>query len=371
MRSGFARQTDTSRLRTRDILAKCEAGDPLDLEDIAHLLKQKNPGILERLALAAGHLKERHFGRRIVLFAPLYLSNECVNNCLYCGFRRDNASVPRRTLTVPEAVREAEILADRGFRRVLLVTAEHPSHASVGYVCRVVEAILRETRIREIGVNAAPMPTEDFRALRESGATTYQCFQETYQPRVYGLVHPSGKKRDYMWRVDALDRALSAGFRQVGLGVLLGLWDFRGDVLAMVAHARQLMYRCGNLRVTVSLPRFRPAVGAALAYPPCPVTDSQFLQSVAVCRMALPTAEIAISTRERRGFREVLMKCGASMMSAGSVTWPGGYAGASGSAPPGQFTIEDTRPVEQVCSALVAKGLSPVYEAAAGARGGT
>jgi len=262
---------------------------------------------------------------------------------------------------VPEAVREAEVLADRGFRRVLLVTAEHPGHASIGYLCRVVEAILRETRIREIGVNAAPMPTEDFRALRESGATAYQCFQETYQPRVYGLVHPSGKKRDYMWRVDALDRALTAGFRQVGLGVLLGLWDFRGDVLAMVAHARQLLYRFGSLRVIVSLPRFRTAAGAALAHPPFPVTDSQFLQSVAVCRLALPTAEIAISTRERQGFREVLMKCGASMMSAGSVTWPGGYSGVSGSGATGQFTIEDCRSVGQVCAALSSRGLSPAF----------
>lgn len=359
MRPGFARQADTSGLRTRDVLAKCEAGDPLDLEDVAFLLKQENPGIRERLALAAGHRKGRHFGRRIVLFAPLYLSNECVNNCLYCGFRRDNAFVPRRTLTVSEAVREAEVLADRGFRRVLLVTAEHPRQASVGYVCRVVEAILRETGISEIGVNAAPMPTEDFRALRESGATTYQCFQETYQPRVYGLVHPSGKKQDYTWRVDALDRALTAGFRQVGLGVLLGLWDFRGDVLAMVAHARQLLYQCGSLRVTVSLPRFRPAAGAALAHPPFPVTDSQFLQSVAVCRLALPTAEIAISTRERQGFREVLMKCGASMMSAGSVTWPGGYANFPAIRAAEQFSIEDTRSLEEVCGALSARGLVP------------
>ena len=336
-------------------------GGHLELEDVAHLLKQENPGIRERLALAAGRLKERHFGRRIVLFAPLYLSNECVNNCLYCGFRRDNASIPRRTLTVPEAVREAAVLADRGFRRVLLVTAEHPGRASIGYVRRVVEAILRETRIGEIGVNAAPMPTEDFRALRESGAAAYQCFQETYQPRVYGLVHPSGKKREYVWRVDAPDRALTAGFRRVGLGVLLGLWDFRGDVLAMVAHARQLMYRCESLHVTVSLPRFRPAADAALTRPPFPVTDAQFLQSVAVCRLALPTAEIAISTRERRGFREVLMRCGASMMSAGSVTWPGGYAVHTTLPEAGQFPIEDTRSVEQVSSALVARGLTPVF----------
>ena len=134
MRSGFTRQADVASLRTRDVFAKCEAGEYLDLEDVAHLLKQENPCVRETVGLVAGHLKKRHFGRRIVLFAPLYLSNECVNNCLYCGFRRDNASVPKRTLTVPEAVREAEVLADRGFRRVLLVTAEHPTKASVGYL---------------------------------------------------------------------------------------------------------------------------------------------------------------------------------------------------------------------------------------------
>jgi 2-iminoacetate synthase len=360
VRSGLARQADTSCLRTQNVLVKREAGEHLDLEDVAHLLRQEDPCVRETVALAAGHLKERYFGRRIVLFAPLYLSNECVNNCLYCGFRRDNAAVPRRTLTASEAVREAEVLAERGFRRVLLVTAEHPAKASVAYLCRVVEAILRETPIREISVNAAPMPTEDFRALRGSGAITYQCFQETYQPRVYGLVHPSGKKREYTWRVDALDRALTAGFRQVGLGVLLGLWDFRGDVLAMVAHARQLLYRRGNLRVVVSLPRFRPAAGATLAEPPVPVSDAEFAYAVAVCRLALPSAEIAISTRERPGFRDELMERGASMMSAGSLTWPGGYSGVSGSGATGQFTIEDSRSVGQVCAALSARGLIPV-----------
>lgn len=361
MRSGFARQADVASLRTRDVLAKCEAGEYLDLEDVAHLLKQEDPRVRETVGLVAGHLKERHFGRRIVLFAPLYLSNECVNNCLYCGFRRDNASIARKTLTVPEAVREAAVLAERGFRRVLLVTAEHPGKASVGYLCRVVEAILRETPIRDITVNAAPMSTEAFRALKESGASGYQCFQETYQPQVYSLVHTSGKKREYTGRVDALDRALTAGFRRVGLGVLLGLCDFRGDVLAMVAHARQLMCRCGNLRVIVSLPRFRPAAGAALAEPPFPVFDEEFAHAVAVCRLALPTAEIAISTRERQGFREVLMKCGASMMSAGSVTRPGGYSVFATSPAAGQFAIEDTRSVEQVYSALGANGLTPVY----------
>jgi len=324
-----------------------------------HLLQQDNPGIRERLALAAGRLKERHWGRRITLFAPLYLSNECVNNCLYCGFRRDNRSLLGKTLTVPEAVQEAEVMADRGVRRVLLVTAEHPRHASVGYLCRIVEAILRETRIREIGINAAPMPTEDFRALRASGATTYQCFQETYQPLVYGLVHPSGKKRDYRWRVEAPARALAAGFRQIGLGVLLGLCDFRGDVSAMIAHARRLLSQCGNLQATLSLPRFRPADGALLAAPPCPVTDSQLLQAVAVCRLALPTAEIAISTRERQGFRETLMQCGASMMSAGSVARPGGYTDASAIRAAEQFSIEDRRSLEEVCRALSACGLVP------------
>jgi 2-iminoacetate synthase len=349
------------RLQTRSLLAKSEAGATLELAEVAHLLAEQDPRVRDTAGLLAGRVKDAHFGKRIALFAPLYLSNECVNNCLYCGFRRDNAVVPRRTLTVLEAVREAEALADRGLRRVLLVTAEHPVKASVGYLCRVVEAILRETRIREIAVNAAPMSTEDFRALRDSGAMAYQCFQETYQPQVYGLVHPSGKKREYVWRTDALDRALTAGFNRLGVGVLLGLWDFRGDVLAMVAHARQLMHRCGNLRVVVSLPRFRPAAGAPLARPPLPVSDGEFAYAVAVCRLALPSAEIVISTRERAAFRDGLMERGASMMSAASVTWPGGYAAPVTSSATGQFTIEDRRSVGQVCAALSARGLIPVF----------
>lgn len=356
---GVAAHGPPSRLWTQDLLAACEAGEPLDLVDVACLAQQESPDVRESLMLAAGRLKVRHFGTRITLFAPLYLSNECVNNCLYCGFRRDNRSLPRRTLTAPEAVLEAQALADRGLRRIVLVTAEHPAHVSVKYLCLVVEAILRETRIREVGVNAAPMTTEEFRALRASGATTVHCFQETYDPQAYGLVHPSGKKRDYRWRVGALDRAGVAGFQQVGLGVLLGLRDLCGEVTTVIAHARQLLSHHGHLRVTLSLPRFRPAAGATMAVPPVPVTDSQFLQAVALCRLALPTAEIAISTRERKGFRETLMQCGASMMSAGSVTWPGGYAVGSVAPTAGQFAIEDTRSLEEVCRALSACGLVP------------
>ena len=354
------RQADTSRLRTRDILAKCETGESLDLEDVAHLFKQKDPCVRETVALAAGYLKERHFGRRIVLFAPLYLSNDCVNNCLYCGFRRVNASVPRRTLTVPEAIREAEVLAARGFRRVLLVAAEHPTKVSARYLGQVIEAILRETPIQDVTVNAAPMPVEDFRVLQEAGGSAYQCFQETYEPSAYGRAHVSGKKREYAWRAEVMDRALEAGFTRIGLGILLGLWDFRDDLLSLVTHARRLLSQCPVLHMVVSLPRFRPAIGAALAEPPFPVSDEEFAYAVAVCRLALPSAEIAISTRERAGFRDDLMERGASMMSAGSLTWPGGYSGVSGSGATGQFAIEDSRSVGEVCTALIARGLAPV-----------
>ncbi len=360
--SGLSRHVDKGLLQVRGILAKVEERGHLSLEDVGFLLSQEDPQVREAACLVAGRVKEKHFGKHISLFAPLYLSNDCVNNCLYCGFRRDNDSVGRRTLTVPEAAQEARVLAERGFRRIVLVAAEHPAKISAHYLCQVVEAVLRETPINAIAVNAAPMPTEAFRALRESGALAYQCFQETYQPLVYCLMHPSGRKHNFAWRIEAMDRAIAAGFAQVGMGVLLGLWDFRSDVTAMVAHARSLLSRSENLAVVLSLPRFRAAVGARLRRPPFPVSDDEFALAVAVCRLAVPSAEIAISTRERPEIRDGLMEQGASMMSAGSVTWPGGYTPVSDCQATGQFTIKDTRSAEQVYAALAARGLTPVYQ---------
>ena len=352
---------DENLFQVQDLLEKVEERRSLDLEELAYLLNLKDPQVREEIGLAAGRIKERQFGKRISLFCPLYLSNECVNNCLYCGFRRANPSSIRRTLTVKEATTEARILAGRGFRQILLVTAEHPTKVSTRYLCQVVEAILQNTLIKSIAVNAAPMQVKNFRALKESGASAYQCFQETYQQKLYGLMHPLGRKRDYEWRVGALDRAIAAGFQRVGMGILLGLSDFHADVLDLVAHARSLLGRYKNLDVVLSLPRFQPAIGAPLTKAPFPVDHENYAHSVAVCRLALPSAEIALSTRELPEFRDGLMERGASIMSAGSVTWPGGYTGAPGLQMNGQFTIEDIRSGEQVYAALVARGLAPVY----------
>ena len=353
MISESIRHIDGGHFQIQDLLEKVVGGGSLDPIEQVYLLSQEDPQVRKEIGLTAGKVKEWHFGKRVLIFCPLYLSNDCVNNCLYCGFRRDNSSAVRRTLTVKEAAMEARILAERRFRQILLVAGEHPTKVSTRYLCQVVEAILQETPIKGIAVSAAPIRVKDFRALKESGASAYQCFQETYQQRVYGLMHPPGKKRDYAWRVGALDRAIAAGFQRVGMGILLGLSDFRSDVLDLVAHARGLLGRYKNLDVVLSLPRFRPAIGAPLTKAPFPVSDEDYAHAVAVCRLSLPLAEIAISTRERPEFREALMDRGGSMMSAGSVTWPGGYTADSESQMNGQFIIEDTRSVEQVHRALI------------------
>lgn len=344
---------------TQRILGESGQGNSLDPDAVLFLLTRSDQRIRETVSLAARLVRKRVFGPRVALFAPLYLSNDCTNNCLYCGFRRDNRSAVRRTLTATQAVEEARFLAGQGLRRILLVAADHPTKVSIGYLSRVVRSIREETPITEVSVNVAPMSAGNFRALRASGATAYQCFQETYQGDVYDRMHPSGKKRDYTWRAEAMDRAIAAGFTKIGMGVLLGLGDPQADVAALVAHARSLLSRHRNLEIIVSLPRLRPSVGAALSAPPSPVSDEEFAHAVAVCRLALPSAEIVISTRERGEFRDDLMELGASMMSAGSVTSPGGYS--MGLRPAGQFEVEDTRSVAEVDAALRARGLLPSY----------
>lgn len=346
---------------TQRFLDHIDRGSPLELDEALFLLARSEHGIRHPVSLAARQIRQRVFGARVALFAPLYLSNECTNNCLYCGFRRDNRAAIRRTLTVMEAVEEAKALAGEGLRRILLVAAEHPAKVSIQYLCQVVRAIREETPISAVAVNVAPMSTKALCALRDSGALAYQCFQETYQPEVYRRIHPSGNKRDYAWRAEVMDRAIAAGFTQIGVGVLLGLGNLQADVWAMLAHVRSLLGRHRNLEVILSFPRIRPALGAALAAPLCPVSDEDFAHAVAVCRLALPSAEIAISTRERAEFRDGLMELGATMMSAGSVTFPGGYRMHLDMQPTRQFAIEDTRSVARVDADLRARGLIPAY----------
>ncbi|MFQ5585892.1 MAG: [FeFe] hydrogenase H-cluster radical SAM maturase HydG [Thermodesulfobacteriota bacterium] len=346
------------------ILSRASMLRGLSLEDSAALLSIEEPRLLRRLYEKAGEIKRELFGRRIVLFAPLYLSNYCTNNCLYCGFRKDNRSAKRRLLTVEEAVAEACHLEGMGFHRILLVSGEDPKISTLDHLIAVIDGIYRNTGIRIVHVNAAPMGVEELRRLKGAGTGVYQVFQETYHRLTYLYMHPSGKKRGYDYRLEVMDRAMEAGFDDVGIGALLGLYDYRFDCLATIAHSRHLYKRYGTHAHTVSVPRLRPAEGAGLVMPPVEVTDEDFKKIVAVYRLALPSVGIVVSTRESREVRDAVMGIGTSQMSAGSRTDPGGYTHdiAEGHAPEGreetveQFSTSDHRTVAEVMGSILDGG---------------
>jgi len=309
----------------REILKRSEGLIGLSIREAAALLNVDEPDLLKELFKASAIVKEKVYGKRIVLFAPLYLSNECSNNCLYCGFRRDNKDAKRKTLTIDEAVAEAKFLSQRGYKRLLLVTGEDIRSSDIEYLIAVIKAIYEKTDIRILHINAPPMKTEDFRRLKETGLGVYQSFQETYHPETYKKMHPSGMKKDYEWRLSTMDRAIEAGFDDIGMGTLLGLYAFRFEALALIQHAKYLEDRFGFGPHTVSVPRLQPASGAVIHKPPYPVSDIEFKKIVAVYRLAMPYVGIVISTREPKELRDEIIKIGASQISAGSRTNPGGY----------------------------------------------
>ncbi|MBI5286670.1 MAG: [FeFe] hydrogenase H-cluster radical SAM maturase HydG [Deltaproteobacteria bacterium] len=346
---------DTSQVT--EVLDKVSLLKGLTLEEAATLLSVDDPALLQRIYQKAREVKEKVFGKRIVLFAPLYLSNYCTNNCLYCGFRKDNQMAIRRTLTVEEVVGEASVLESKGFKRVLLVCGEDPVRSGVDYLISIIEAIYRDTGIRIIHINTPPMNVEDLRRLKTTGVGVYQIFQETYHRPTYETVHPSGRKKDYTYRLQVMDRAIEAGFEDVGIGALLGLYDYRFDVLATIAHSQYLFERFGFHAHTVSVPRLRPAPGSPIQQAPYPVSDEGFKKIVAVYRLALPSVGIVVSTREGMALRDEVVHIGASQISAGSRTDPGGYT--EGVRAEKQFLTSDHRTLEDVIVSMAKGGLLP------------
>jgi 2-iminoacetate synthase len=296
---------------------------PKSLTDFAALLSPAAGERLETLCRQSQHMTRQRFGRTIRLFAPLYLSNECINNCAYCGFSRDNA-ILRVTLSVEEVVREARALADQGFRNLLLVAGEHPRFISNGYMAQCVEAL--HAFIPSLSLEVGPMETPDYRPLVAAGAEGLVVYQETYDREVYGRMHTLGPKRDFNWRLDTPERAYAAGFRRLGIGALYGLSDWRLESLRVAAHAAHLLRHCWKALLTVSLPRLRPCAGEF-----DPLTDFQdraLVQAIAALRLFLPDVGLVLSTREPAGLRDGLLPLGITHASAGSHTEPGGYTGA-------------------------------------------
>jgi 2-iminoacetate synthase len=352
------------------------------LTDFATLISPAACGYLETLGLRSSLLTRQRFGKVIRLFAPLYLSNECINNCQYCGFSRDNP-ILRVTLSVEEVVREARALKAQGFRNVLLVAGEHPKFVSSNYLRACVAALRAE--VPSISLEVGPMETESYRPLVEAGAEGLVVYQETYDRATYATMHTAGPKRDFDWRLETAERAYAAGFRRLGIGALFGLADWRFEALSLAAHAEYLLRHCWKAQLTVSLPRLRPCAGDF--QPTHAISDRELVQLLCALRLFLPDAGIVLSTREPAQLRNGLMPLGVTMISAGSHTEPGGYTGAGrehlhrtegGRIVPltesasewavedrratGQFDIADERSPEEVAATVAKLGLEPVWK---------
>lgn len=335
----------------------------LSLEDVKILLGVQRPERRRQILDLAGWVKDQIYGKRMVLFAPLYLGNLCSNNCLYCGFRKDNASIVRRQLNQAEIAQETLQLIRDGHKRLMVLSGESediPLEYLVESLRTIYAQRVGEHRIRRINVEVAPLDVEGFRRLAQVGIGTYVCFQETYDPDIYSRVHPSGPKSDYEWRLGAMDRAMEAGLEDVGIGALFGLGDWRFEVLAMFEHARHLEERFGCGPHTVSVPRLEPAAGAPLSTAvPHPVSDEDFKYLVAILRVSLPYVGIILSTREKPELRRELFHYGVSQISAGSRTNPGAYSGSCEATP--QFSLGDHRSLAEVVEDLVDLGFVPSF----------
>jgi len=352
------------------------------LNDFSCLISPAAAGHLEDLGRRARERTQQRFGKVIRLFAPLYLSNECINNCKYCGFSRDNP-ILRVTLTVEEMLREAEALLAQGFRNVLLVSGEHPKFVSNSYLADCVRAL--HAVVPSISLEVGPMETLDYTPLVDAGAEGLVVYQETYDRIVYDEMHTAGPKKDFNWRLETPERAYAAGFRRLGIGALYGLADWRYEAICLAAHAQYLLRRCWKANLTISLPRLRPCAGEF--QPITHLSDREMVQLVCAFRLTFPDVGLVLSTRESPRLRDGLMPLGITLMSAGSHTEPGGYTGAGkeklhhtehgriielgasewaqangNPRATEQFNIADTRSPEDVANRIRGLGYEPVWK---------
>ena len=373
--AGLKRSLSATATNVREALTKSH----LALADFAGLISPAASELLEPLCRRSQALTQQRFGKVIRLFAPLYLSNECVNNCKYCGFSRDNP-ILRVTLSVDEVLREARALKEQGFRNILLVAGEHPRFVSKHYLADCVRALHDE--FPGISLEVGPMETEDYRPIVRAGAEGLVVYQETYDRAIYAELHTAGPKRDFNWRMETPERAYAAGFRRLGIGALFGLADWRIEALCVAAHAEYILLNCWKAQLTISLPRLRPCAGEF--EPLTRMTDRDLVQLVCAFRLMFPDAGLVLSTREPAKLRDGLVPLGITLMSAGSHTEPGGYTGAgkehlhqtvrgrivelgasewaSAVHATGQFDIADERSPQEVADRIRRLGYEPVWK---------
>ena len=313
------RSLEASTEAARASLGKAE----LSLNDFAHLISPAGAELLEPLSRRSQQMTRQRFGKVIRLFAPLYLSNECINACQYCGFSRGNP-ILRVTLTPEEVRREARALLGQGFRNILLVSGEHPKFVSGDYMARCVSLLHEE--VPSLSLEVGPMETAEYRPLVQAGAEGLVVYQETYDRVVYGAMHTAGPKRNFEWRMETPEQAYAAGFRRLGIGALYGLGDWRLEAISVAAHAAYLLRNCWKAQLTISLPRLRPCAGEF--QPLTHLSDRELVQLVCAFRLMFPDVGLVLSTREPAKLRNGLIPLGITLISAGSHTEPGGYTGA-------------------------------------------
>ncbi|MFH1777217.1 MAG: [FeFe] hydrogenase H-cluster radical SAM maturase HydG [Candidatus Omnitrophota bacterium] len=345
---------------TYAVITKAEEKKGLSQKDTAVLLNCQDEKIIKNIFDLAKKIKNDIYGERLVLFAPLYVSNACNNNCLYCGFRQDNKNFKRTTLNFEEIEQEVRMLESRGHKRVLLVSGE-----AVGfdYLQKAIKTVYQTKNgtgeIRRVNVNCAPLTADEFKELKKCGIGTYQLFQETYHRPTYTKMHPSGPKADYNNRISAIDRAIAAGIDDVGIGVLFGLYDYRFEILGLLSHIAHLEKNFGIGPHTISVPRLEPAAGSVVSVkPPYPVSDQELKKIVAILRLAVPYTGIILSTRENKELRNELFSFGVSQISAGSSTQPGGYSKEKGLE---QFSLSDKRSMSEVIIDVLKLGYLPSF----------
>ncbi|HAR95463.1 MAG TPA: [FeFe] hydrogenase H-cluster radical SAM maturase HydG [Deltaproteobacteria bacterium] len=361
----LAAAAHTPSSRALDIIDKARGARGLSPAETAVLLQSSDPVVTETLFRVAREVKEKIYGKRIVFFAPLYISNYCVNSCTYCGYHAGSKGIKRRRLTPEEVELEVIALEKMGHKRLALETGEDPVHAPIDYVVDTIKTIYsvkeKMGSIRRVNVNVAATTVDNYRKLKAAGIGTYILFQETYHRETYSKVHLSGPKRDYDWHTLAMDRAMEGGIDDVGVGVLFGLYDYRFEVLALLLHALHLEERFGVGPHTISVPRLRPAEGIDFSVFPYRVADEDFKKLVAIIRLAVPYTGMILSTRERAGFRDEVVALGVSQLSAGSCTGVGGYHEEIAQPGQGQFQVEDHRSTDEMLRSLCEGGYLPSF----------
>ena len=348
----------------KEVLNRAKKREGLNYKDIAILLQAEEEEDLKDIYSLAGEIKKDIYGKRIVVFAPLYVSDYCVNNCVYCGYKRDNKFC-RRRLTMDEVAQEVKILEQMGHKRLALELGEDPVNAPIDYVLECLDTIYKTQNnngeIRRVNVNIAATTVENYKLLKEKGIGTYILFQETYHKPTYEIMHPKSIKGDYDYHTTAFDRAMEAGIDDVGAGVLFGLADPRFEVLGLMMHNAHLEEKFGVGFHTISVPRLQPANGVSLENYPHLLDDKMFKKIVAILRIAVPFTGLILSTRETPEMRKELLRYGVSQISAGSSTGVGGYKEREEGREIKQFETNDERTPIEILKELLSDGYIPSY----------